>query len=154
MDLVDVLYFFAVFAAAVGAGGQVLVLLGILPARRQFPADTQAAIHRTTSIAIDRYMPQAVVVSLAMGVVILVLRHDFSSPATILTLVGILTTLGNMIISLRFNFPINRAVYSWAPDAIPPEYPKMQARWDRVHTIRTTCQVIALVSYLAASLMR
>jgi hypothetical protein len=154
-----VLCFVNVFAAAIVAGGQVVVLLVIIPTKRRFATRVSVEVHNAMlGHQIDRFMKPAGIVSMATAVAILVLHLlnvlTLSRASVAAYLVGIVGTTGVIIMSRFFNVPTNRMMEQWSLDAIPENYPMIRDRWDLVHTIRDSFGVLALTGYLAAALLR
>ena len=155
MTLVDLLTFVNVFAAALVAGGQVCVLMVIVPVKRLWPVRSSVELHLAMlGHQIDRYMKPSGIVSALTAIAILALVPA-RTPAVVAPMVaGMLGTLGVIITSRYFNVRANRAMTTWNLDALPPDYPAFRDRWDRVHYIRTWCGALGLAGYLAGAILR
>lgn len=154
MDWIDVLRFLTLFCAGISAGGWVLVLVAIAPAKRRFPPGPAVQLHQVTTEMIDRYMPPNTAIAVLAGVLVLILQRSAPPMATIATAVGAAAFLGAGIVSFTWNIPTNRKIATWSPDAVPEEYRPMQRRWDTSHTARTAFGLVGLVAYIVAALAR
>lgn len=144
------------FLAALVAGGQVLVLLAIVPVKRRMPLERSFALHQDLLIEPpDRYLRPAVLGMLLTALALLgaqAARRTVASPAGAWTALGLAATAGTMGAAAAYNFPINRVLDASACAAMPADYAALQGRWDKGHTLRTACGVLAFACYLAAAL--
>jgi hypothetical protein len=149
------LRFVNVFLAAIVAGGQLLVLLAIVPVKRQWPQELSLKLHQDMLIVPpDRYLKPSVGAMFATAILILALRRDFTEPSGIFTAVGLASTIGVMITAQFWNFATNRVVRTLSLEPVPAEYAKLAQRWDTAHAVRTGFGVAAFVCYLIAGLAR
>lgn len=148
----DVLRFVNLFSAAIGAGGLAMVLVALVPAKRHLATGPAVDLHQYTTPLIDRYMPQSIAISLLSALLLLIVDFRGLRPATVATVIGAACTLGVSIVSVRFNFPINRTIAKWSVEAVPAEYPTLRQRWDRLHLIRTAFAVVALACYIIGAI--
>lgn len=156
MDLIDgLLQFINLFSAALVAGGQVAVLLVIIPVKRAWPTELSVKLHvAMLGHQIDRYMKPSGIISIVAAALLLVLRHMVPPVSIAFTLVGMVGTLGVIITSRYFNVKTNAMMDTWSLDDIPADYPSIRDRWDRVHTIRASCGVLAFSAYAIAIILR
>ena len=153
--LIDVLTFVNVCAAALVGGGQVCVLMVIVPVKRRWPPRTSAELHLAMlGHQIDRYMKPSGIVSGLTAVAILALLPTRTAAVVAAMVLGMLGTLGVIITSRFFNVRANRSMESWDLDAIPVDYAAFRARWDRVHFIRTWFGMLGLAGYLLGAMLR
>lgn len=148
------LHFVNLLAGAIVAGGQVFVLAVIVPVKRGLSDGESVRVHRAMLDALpDRYLlPSHIISTIAAALTLLVQRRR-RRLATLFTLLGLLSGMGVVITSEKFNKPTNRLLRGWAGDAPLAGYPALRDRWDAVHAARTACGVLALVWYIAASLV-
>lgn len=153
MSLRVALQFTNVMLAGIVAGGMLLVLIAVIPARWRFPAAQAVALHDETSRRIDMFMPASVAGSALAALLAVLLRSDdVSRTSVLLTVVGLAASVVIAVFSLGVLMPINRQVAGWSRTAIPAEYAVVMHRWGRLHAGRTFCAVLALAAYLLAAL--
>jgi hypothetical protein len=156
-SLVQILRFINLFAAALVAGGQVCVLLVIMPTKRRFATRDSVLVHNAMlGHQIDYYMKPSGITSGLSAIAILLLGgligRLLPASAIYFYLLGLLGTGGVVILSRFFNVPTNAMMSQWSLDAIPDNYPDVRRRWDLVHTIRACCGVLGFVGYTLAAL--
>jgi len=152
--MIEALRFINVLGAAIMAGGQLFVLMVVIPIKRQWDERRSVELHQASLHTLpDRYLLPAGVISGLAGLLWLVLEFGSDRWATWLTLVGLLGIVGTAVTSQRFNKPTNRTILGWSLDAIPPGYAEIRDRWDRVHTIRTASGLLALTAFLLAAVL-
>jgi hypothetical protein len=153
--LLHALTFVNVFSAALVAGGQICVLLVIVPIKRRWPVRPSVELHLAMlGHQIDRYMKPSGILSGLTALAILALL-PVRPPAVVGAMaLGLLGTLGVVITSRFFNVRANRSMESWNLDALPADYDAFRDRWDRVHAIRTGCGALGLAGYLVGAMLR
>lgn len=154
MEVLDqILRFVNVSTAALMSGGQLLVLMVIVPVKREWTIPLSVRVHQAMLHTLpDRYLLPSGIVSGITAVAILVIHRDLNALIVVLYLAGLLGSVGVAVTSERFNKPMNRIILGWTEADIPPTYPEMRDRWDRVHAVRTLSGLLALVCYLIAAL--
>jgi hypothetical protein len=151
--LLEALRFVNLFSAALVAGGLVMILMVVVPAKRSFPHDFSVKVHLAMlHDAPDVYMKPAGIVSALTGVALLLLPRGMSWAYVVALVVGLLGTVGVVITSRYFNVRTNLMMSKW--ESVPDNYPEVRQGWDNVHTVRTACGVTAFTGYLLASLLR
>ncbi len=91
-------------------------------------------------------LENAAIIFIAIGVFLV---REVSA-AFILSLVGFVLVLSDMIVTLTKNVPINRKVQSWEVDSPPDEWKSLRDRWEKFHSIRTLLIVLGFISYTAS----
>jgi hypothetical protein len=151
--VLDALQVINLLAAALGAGGQVFCLRTLIPARRGWAPDFGTKVHQDAMTTLpDDYMKPAAAVAMATGLLIAVLER--SGLPTLLTLLGVAGQVANAIISVRWEFPINREIVSWGNGPVPDRYPSLRDTWDQKHAWRTTASLFALACFILACVLR
>lgn len=74
------------------------------------------------------------------------------SPGFALTLIGVIFQLASVILTARFELPINARVMTWSPENLPEGWEGVRERWETVHTVRTAISVVGLGCLVAAAL--
>ena len=137
-------------SSGITAGGMLLVMVAIIPTRRELGPERGLELHQLTTPRIDALMPPSVIVALIAALLVLIFA-DLSSGSTVAAFIGVIAGVGVASLSVAFNMPTNRRVAKWRrPEA---DYESVFAHWNRVHTLRTLLAVVASVAYcLAAAL--
>ena len=153
------LRFVNVLSAAIVAGGQLTVLLVIVPVLGTFDTRLSVQVHRAMlGHQIDRFMKPLGITSLlsALVIVALGLLEAIRIPAAslALTCVGIAGTIGVIVTSRYFNVPTNRVIAEWSLSDIPEDYDRIRRRWDSVHRARASAGLLAATAYLLAGYAR
>jgi hypothetical protein len=151
--LVQVIRFVNILGCAIMAGGQVLVLFGAVPVKRRLPARAAVELHQEMlHDQVDRFLLPAQIVSSICAILLILLRRQSTASARRLYKLGMVGAVGVAVTSERYNKPTNRVILGWSLDDIPPNYPQIAERWDRVHALRTLSGVWSLVCYISAGL--
>jgi uncharacterized membrane protein len=152
--LIQILRFINISAAAVGAGGLLMVLMVIVPAKRAMDARQSVLIHLAMLCGQpDRFMKPAGITAGLSGVVLLILLRNHTPAEIALLAVGLVGSLGVVSFSHFFNVKTNALIQSWSPETVPPNYPEVRNTWDRIHTVRTAAGLLAFVGYLTSALV-
>jgi hypothetical protein len=147
-----VLWFVNIFCAGIITGTWVVTQVALIPARKQFPADSAARLHHVAEIGIKRFNPLCAVTSLLAGLLILTLRLSPSSASALFTAVGCAGTLGAVLISVLWNMPLNEKIANWSATAVPAEYPQFQKKWDRGNLARMALGLMSFASHVLSAL--
>ncbi len=151
--MLDAARFVNLFCQAFFAGSMNWVLLVTMPALKRMSERESVRTHQTQFDDLpDRFLPALGVTSTFAALAVVVFADDLSTASTILYVVGIvaMTIVGGL--TLFINVPTNRMIRHWSADAIPPEYPRIRRRWNRVHATRVGLAALALGCYIAATL--
>ena len=156
MSVLQALAFVNLFAAALGAGGQVFCLRTLIPARRAWPPDMGARVHQDAMTALpDSYMKPASAIALVTALLIAGLEAARPGPALVLMLLGAAGQAVNAVISARWEWPINREIVGWGSGPVPAErYSAVRRTWDEKHLWRTIASSFALACFILACLFR
>ncbi len=73
-----------------------------------------------------------------------------SSAAFAILLAGLIFIIGDMVVTLTCNVPINREVQSWQADSPPAEWKQVRDRWEMFHSIRTLLIVLGFNLFAAS----
>jgi uncharacterized membrane protein len=149
------LYFVAVLAAAVVAGGQLFCLLAVLPALPKFSEPVSVRVHQEAlTFRPHVYLRATAATALAATALLLILQHQRLDLSYALTAAGFLAVLVSGFISARFEWPINDEINSWGPDGVGANYGALRQRWDAKHQLRTVLSITALACFIGAVLTR
>jgi hypothetical protein len=152
--LAAALLFANLLCAGICAGGWVVVLTSVCPARRRLAAGPAVQLHQIVTHTIDAYMRVVTAVSAVTALLLIALGLAPTASSLAFTLLGAASTVTAGYVSIRYNIPTNKKIAGWSPDDVPAEFAQLRERWDRIHAIRTACGVAALTCYIAAALLR
>lgn len=153
MSITHILSFLNVYASALFVGSTAWILVVEIPAMRHMSTVDSVRTHKVQLHEYpDKFFPilQPFVNLTAAGV--LIANHDPSSAAFVLESIGLVLSLAVTAVTLLINVPINKLVAKLSLDQIPPNYPELRRRWDRVHAVRTLLGAIAFGCFLGAAL--
>ena len=106
-------------------------------------------VHQGRDRVAARVMP--ILGNVAIVLVALAVFFARGVPAAFaLSLAGLVLIIGDMVVTLLGNVPINRLVQSWRPDEPPAEWKRVRDRWERFHTLRTFLIVSGFALYAAS----
>jgi len=146
MNPSQLLELLAVTSAGIVAGGQLLVLAAIIPARQLLPVPAAVRLHRESSRRIDRYMPATVAISaLAAGSLLIPSVRGDADKAFLIT--GLVCSFIVGLLSAMVLMPTNRCIEQWPDTVGETEFRSVFARWNRTHAARTVSAVLALLAY-------
>ena len=150
--LITVLRFVNLFGVGLLGGGLVMVLLGIVPTLRRFPADVDHRVHLTFDPLADRFMPASGIVAGLTAIALLALDAERTAVTTAAYAVGLVGSVGIAALSEIYLRPTNKRFRSYASDALPAHYRGERERWNRMHVVRTALGMLALGGYITAVL--
>ena len=149
-----VLRFVNLLSAALIAGGQVLVLMVVLPVMRRWPPSLAVQTHQAMLIGTpDVYIVPSAIVCPMSAILILVLRHKADLSA-LFDVLGVVAAAGLTIASVAFAEPLSRRVLGWSGESVPESYIEIQQKWDRVHAVRTGTSLIMMAAFILATLTK
>jgi hypothetical protein len=152
---VTVIQFFAgisIYAAAISAGGVMMVALVLVPIFRRYPPAGSVQLHQEVDRHCDRYLRPCTAVSGMAALATLWLQENLRVVSAAVILVGLAGTLAMIVISEAVNVPINRVIKKWSTESIPEDYARFRHRWDRFNMVRAGAGLVALGCYIAAGL--
>jgi hypothetical protein len=150
--VITALRFVNLFAAGLLGGGLVMVLLGIIPTLRTFPASVDHRMHLTFDPLADRFMPASGIVAGLTAIALLAIDSDRTALGVAGHAAGLVGSIGIAGLSEIYLRPTNRRFRALQSDALPADYPSQRETWNRVHGIRTALGLLALGGYLVATL--
>jgi hypothetical protein len=149
--MVKIVQFVALLLTALSMGVHFGTWLTERPLRKTQSGALFIEVHQGRDRVAARVMPilgSAALIFLALGVFLV----RAVSAAFALSLAGLLLCIGDMLVTVLVNVPINREVQSWQPDAPPAEWKRLRDRWERFHSIRTLL-VVSGFGLFAASVV-
>ena len=145
------LLYVAALAAGLVGGGQFFVLFAIVPPKRQWADSLRIPFHQQVlSITADRLLRPILGVAFVTGIAAIAVHHDVDGVSGVAMIIGPAACVGVMFMSFRFSFRLNEQISHLDP-ASEGQYEPIGRRWDVAHTLRTTCGMLAFVTYLLAS---
>jgi len=147
-----VLRFINLFCAGLIAGGQVFVLLVVLPVMRRWPVAMAVRTHQMMLFGTpDKYIVPSAIACPLSAIAILLLRQRLNL-SSLFDIIGVLSAAGLTVASVAFAEPLSRRLLECSSEAVPGTYVDVQQRWDRVHAIRTVAALLMMMSFIIATL--
>lgn len=147
--MVKIVQFVALLLTALSMGVHFGTWLTERPLRRTQSGALFIEVHQGRDRVAARVMPivgSAALIFLALGVFLV-----RAVPAAFaLSLSGLVLSIGDMLVTVLVNVPINREVQSWQPDAPPAEWKRLRDRWESFHSIRTLLIVPGFALFAAS----
>jgi hypothetical protein len=145
-----------VLGSGLASGGQMTVLLAIVPVARKWPAERSIDLHRETlTNRPDRFLRPISAASVACGMLSQAVERKHSRTSIGFQLGGLGAMLTVLLLSERFEFPTNRMLLDLpSPADVPPDYDKIRSKWDRIHALRAASGLTAAVCYALSALTR
>jgi hypothetical protein len=152
--LVGVLLVLSVAAAALIAGGMVVVQMAVMPTINLAGDRLGVRVHTGFDRYVELHLPAFAILTILAGLGALVFDEDRAGGATALVALGVLSAAAAAVISHFFNRRMNAQLKRWDPEALPAEYGALRRRWDRLHHLRSAAAVLAFLCLLFALLLR
>jgi hypothetical protein len=135
-----------------GLAGGVLLgsSLGPLPLMQLLPSDRYVQMHGFFARRYDPFMPICLATTVLCNTALAFLVAPF--PAAALFGISAVLAASTMAVSVTTTAPINRWMKSLDPDALPPDWERLdpRVRWRKWHLRRTALAVLALAANAAA----
>lgn len=147
--MVQIIQFVALLLTALSMGVHFGTWLTEGPLRNTQSGALFIEIHQGRDRVVARVMPilgSAALIFLAIGVTMM--RADPAAFA--LSLAGLVFCVGDMLVTVLVNVPINKTVQTWHSDAPPAEWKLLRERWERFHSIRALLVVIGFALFAAS----
>jgi hypothetical protein len=134
--IVEVVQFVALILTALVMGVHFGTWLTERPLRMTHSGALFIEVHQGRDRVVARVMP--ILGSLALVFLALGVFSMRTVPTAIaVSLAGLVLCIGDMLVTVIVNVPINRQVQSWQPDAPPAEWERLRDRWEKFHSIRS-----------------
>lgn len=147
--MVKIVQFVALLLTALSMGVHFGTWLTERPLRSTRSGALFIEVHQGRDRVAARVMPilgNAALIFLALGV----FSVRAVPAAFALSLAGLVLCIGDMLVTVIVNVPINRTVQTWQPDAPPAEWKRLRDRWERFHSIRTLLIVPGFALFAAS----
>jgi hypothetical protein len=145
-----------VLGSGMAAGGQVTILLSIVPVAKMWPAERSIDLHRETLTSRpDRFLRPVSIASVVCGVLSQVAEERRSRNSIAWLAGGIGAMVCVNLLSERFEFPVNRMLNELpGPSEVPDNYDQIRKKWDQVHAVRAACGTAAAACFTLSALTR
>jgi hypothetical protein len=147
--MVEVVQYLALLLTALGMGVHFGTWLTEGRLRDTDSGPLFVEVHQARDAVAARVMP--VLGSASLACLALATLFARGVPAAFaLSLAGLVLCLGDTLVTLRVNVPINRTMQGWQADAPPAEWRALRDRWERFHGIRTLLVVPGFALFAAS----
>ena len=148
--MIKIVQFVALLLTALSMGVHFGTWLTEGPLRRTQSGALFIEVHQGRDRVVARVMPilgSAALIFLALGVFLV-----RAVPAAFaLSLAALVLCIGDMLVTVLVNVPINGKVQSWQPDAPPAEWTLLRDRWEKFHSIRALLVVLGALLYMSGT---
>jgi uncharacterized membrane protein len=151
---IDILRFVTIAASGMLAGGLYVPAIGVFPAVRRLGTATDIRFHQFFDARMDRFFAPLPATALLSGLALLACFRHLTAASILMVSGGVLGALGMVVVTLVFEFPLNRRVKAWTSDQAPQGYAQDRLRWYRFHTLRTLSGVAGFLCFVAAGVFR
>jgi uncharacterized membrane protein len=129
------------------AGTLFTVHMAIVPTLTALPGERWVQVHTLLDKRFDPTMPRINMVSLVICAALVLLADG--GPAKVAFALGGLFTVGVAVVSEAYNVRMNKHLEKWDPEALPPDWLGLRARWASANLVRTVFAIVGFASALA-----
>ena len=126
--------------------------VGTHPALRTLPPAAHVRAEQAVTRRFGAIMPVLMTATIVSCAPVLALARDKRSAGWRCTLAGMLCYLAMLGVTFAGNMPINRRTLGLAPEAPPPDWRALRARWDRWHALRNALNLAGFGLLVAGAL--
>ncbi len=126
--------------------------VAVHPALNTLPPAAHIAAEQVVVRRYKAIMPFWMTLAIVSDLPVLGRLEDRRAPAFRLTLGGMACFIAMLIVTFGGNMPINNQVLQLSPDAPPPNWHQLRARWDRFHTLRNLLNIVGLSCLILGAL--
>lgn len=126
----------------------------LTPAKRRFDSRTYVTVQQATISNLRPVMGALLPASVLANLALLVTADRADPRARRNAAIGLLGPLTSLMLTARWELPINAQVMTWHPDHPPADWTTRRDRWETVHLARTATALIGLAGTLATTLSR
>jgi hypothetical protein len=138
-------------AAAFVAGGQMFVLVALLPALAEWPPAMSARVHADGMTDRPHHFLRVCAIGAVISALLIlaILATKGKTLALVLTAIGFVATVVSGVISSK-EWPINEEIKSWRLEPKLERYAELRRLWDTRHVRRTWLSLTAFVLFATA----
>ena len=151
MNVLHVLHVFVAVCAGLRAGGNMFIHFGVNRITAHYTAGNYVHWLQDEVGTIGPYMGITGLLTLASAVVTLLAGRVIGTLCAGLTLVGILGSVADILITLRGNVPINHVFSAATAEQPPANWELLRKRWQDRHALRTVATFLAFLAYVLAA---
>jgi uncharacterized membrane protein len=144
--------FVNLFCSGLLAGIEFIVFFGVRTSLQVLSAEPQIQIRQALIMRLRVVVPAVFVLMAITGITVVVLRG--TAPGFLCRCAGMLAVLTWALVTFAGTVPINEALLTWRPDALPETWRAVIKRWERLDMIRTWAALTAFACLLVAVAMR
>ena len=141
---------FSLIVVGVTAGSFVGTQIGQVRVQNTLGARDFTMVKHGFEVALGRIMPVLVIGSaVTIGAVVVLTAVTSRGPVLILSGLALLLWVGVIVVTLRYNLPVNRLAATWDPASPPVDWEALRDTWHLGQTLRTP---LAVASFVALAL--
>jgi uncharacterized membrane protein len=140
----------SLIVVGVVAGSFVGTQIGQLRVQNTLGARDFTLVKHGFEVALGGIMPVLVIGSaVTIGAVVVLTAVTSSGPVLIMSGLALLLWIGVIVVTLRYNLPVNRLAATWDPASPPGDWESLRDKWHLGQTLRTP---LAVASFIALAL--
>ena len=133
---------FSLVVVGVVAGTFVATQIGQVRVQSRLGARDFTLVKHSFEVALGAIMPVLVVGSAVMiGVVVGLTAITSRGPVLIVSALALLLWIGVIVVTLRYNRPVNQLAATWDPASPPGDWEALRYKWHLGQTLRTPLAV-------------
>jgi len=140
----------AVASSVLSSGVLFGTVASLSPSKRDFNSSTYVTVQQATIRNLRPVMGSLLPTSVLANLAVLVTTDRADARAGRNAITGLLGPLAALLLTARFELPINSQVLAWDPAHPPADWTATRDRWETVHLIRTAAALIGLAGTLDA----
>jgi Domain of unknown function (DUF1772) len=141
----------AVVSSVLSSGVFAGTVAALSPSKRGFDSRTYVTVQQATVRNLRPVMGFLLPASVLANLAVLVTTDRADTRARRQAVTGVLGPLASLLLTARWELPINARVLTWDPDHPPAGWTADRDRWETVHLIRTATALIGLAATLAGA---
>ncbi len=141
----------AVVSSVLSSGVLFGTVASLTPSKRGFDSSTYTTVQQATVRNLRPIMGMLLPTSVLANLAVLITTDRADPSARRNALTGLLGPLTSLLLTARWELPINSRVLAWHPDHPPADWTATRDRWEMLHLLRTATALIGLSGTLAAT---
>lgn len=141
----------AIASSVLSSGVLFGTVASLTPSKRDFDSSTYITVQQATIGNLRPVMGVLLPTSVLANLAVLITTDHADTRARRNAVTGLLGPLTSLLLTARWELPINAHVLTWHPDHPPADWTSTRDRWETVHLTRTATALIGLAGTLAAT---
>jgi hypothetical protein len=144
----------AVVSSVLSSGVFFGTVASLTPSKRSFDSQTYVTVQQATIRNLRPVMGVLLPASVLANLAVLVTTDGADTKARRNAMIGLLGPLASLLLTAKWELPINAQVMTWHPEHPPAGWTAHRDRWETVHLTRAATALIGLAGTLATTMSR